>query len=148
MSHPWHSIVGELSRLKSGDERRVALRHEFAHYPVERLRGVIREVRLVSQQHDIAISESLRHWRFGQDLPEIDRVAASWRFQRIDCATAFLSHFFSVTSGEAASMIFSRPAISDEEVVRWLLTDWWSEHGVGFFALRYVATHDENPGPS
>ena len=134
----WMVIFAELDRLHSEREAAIGQIHNFqkplAQVP---LAQVVKEFRQVSAEYDREIDESVREWNWGHKLPPIGPVADNWRFQRVFAARAFVTHLTAYMSVETSSKVFSKPEITNEACIKWLLTHWWREHGIMFFGLLF-----------
>ncbi len=134
MNH-WNTILRELERLYELETkaRRILHRHVRA-VPVKEMspEEVVLETRLRCAEYDSEITESIASWRWGDDFATISDAAQMWRYVRVHTALLWLSQMEDVPGWHR---VFGEPEIGDEQVIRWLLTEWWTIRGVGFRAL-------------
>jgi len=134
----WRTIFDELTRLHTIHGPTLNLQHAFAK-PIHQmsLREVVREIRTISAEYDPVISENIAHWRIWADFMPLTGPAEVWRFQRVHAARTFVSHLTSSLHPEKSAQVFPGPECSEEEAIKWLLTGWWNEEGIPWFALFY-----------
>lgn len=72
---------------------------------------------------ELAVDHWLEHWT----LPVLGDAAAYFLCHRFDQASAFLQNLFL----DDQTSVFSSGDRSLDEILRWMLVDWWNEHGCG-----------------
>lgn len=134
MNH-WELILRELERLYGLESRarRIVHRHVRA-VPVREMsmEEVLRETRLRCAEYDSEIAASVREWEWGGGFSTLPDAAQMWRYVRIHTALLWLSQMEEVPGWQR---VFGPPVMTDAEVIRWLLTDWWNLRGVGLRAM-------------
>lgn len=132
-----NSIVAELKRLAFQGEIEVTNVHSM-HLPVSGLRALaIRDdLRAIEREYFVEIETSIDDWNIGDDLPVLRPHAREWRRARIFAALAFLDMMQIVPQIEPMDdLVFPEPLVSEEAAIKWLLTDWWREHGLLWHAM-------------
>jgi len=93
---------------------------------------VLKETRLRCSEYDPEITGSVRAWKWGQSLSKISEPAQMWRYVRLNTAVTWLALAIPVPGSER---VLGEPLMTDEEVIRWLLADWWNLGGVQLRAM-------------
>ena len=131
----WEKILEELERLHGLEDRwrQGALLHLRETGPREMgFAAVLEETLLRGQEDDAEVSASVRAWRWGEELPPISEPAQIWRFVRVSQALTWLT----LTLGSPGwERVMGEPLLTDEEVIQWLLTDWWQLGGAYLRAM-------------
>jgi len=128
-------ILRELERLYGIETRARSFAHRHVRaVPVREMREeeVVRETRLRCAEYDSEITSSVRAWEWGVCFSKISEEAQMWRYVRVHTALLWLSQMEDVPGWER---VFGPPVMTDAQVIRWLLTDWWNFRGVAFRAL-------------
>ena len=135
MENRWLRIndeVGRLYRLEA-QARRIVHRHVRSVPAREMgLEAVLAETRLRCEEYDPEISASVRAWEWGKPLATISAEAQMWRYVRLNSAALWLGMTVEVPG---LARVWGEPQATDEEVVRWLLTEWWQQGGILLRAL-------------
>lgn len=132
-----NAIVAELKRLAFQGEIEVRHAHNI-DLPVSGLRALaIRDdLRAIEAEYCDAIETSIDEWKIGGDLPELPPHSREWRRARIFAALYFLEMMQVLPQVTPMDdLVFPEPLISEEEAIKWLLTDWWREHGLLWHAM-------------
>jgi hypothetical protein len=136
----WTWVVSSLDGLIAQEVRRrtrVDIWDDLrSMLPVHEL---IQEVREASRACDHGIDQSVADWSLGHRLCACTRIVNTWRFERMRCAQSFLGDL------TAAYDIPERPfcwkeGVSTESAIKWLLTDWWYDRGVAYYATWHKGT--------
>ena len=133
--HRWEMILSELERLSAHHDRarQVVLRH-VRSVPVREmsLAALAQETRLRSEEYAPEISASLAAWRWGGNFSNLSELAAVWLHARLNVALLWLGMMVETAGWQ---QVFPEPEMTDEEVIRWLLREWWFLHGVNLRAV-------------
>jgi hypothetical protein len=90
------------------------------------------ETRLRSEEYAPEISASLAGWQWGGNFSNLSEVAAVWMHARLNVALLWLGMMVETAEWEK---VFPEPQMTDEEVIRWFLREWWHLHGVNLRAI-------------
>ena len=93
---------------------------------------VLQETRLRCAEYDSEITASVRAWKWGGNFSTIQDAAQMWRYVRVHTALLWLIQMEEVPGWQR---VFGPPDLPPEEVIQWLLTDWWILRGVGLRAI-------------
>ena len=134
MNH-WPGIFHELDRLYEleSQARKILHRHLRA-VPVREMsiEAVVAETRSRCLEYDAEITASIGSWRWGESFSTISDPAQMWRYVRLHTA---LTWIHMMTETVDCHLVFPPPMIPPDAVIRWLLTDWWTHHGIGLRSL-------------
>ena len=102
------------------------------------IQELVREIRTASKDYDQEIDRSVADWSLGDRLPKCPRMVNTWRFERIRCADLFITYL--APREFSRSPFCWKEGVSIESAIKWLLTAWWYERGVVFYATWQNAT--------
>ncbi|MDP3851335.1 MAG: hypothetical protein Q8Q59_12580 [Luteolibacter sp.] len=69
----------------------------------------------------------MKAWEWGKPLATISAEAQMWRYVRLNSAAMWLGMTVEVPG---LARVWGEPQATDEEVVRWLLAEWWQQGGI------------------
>lgn len=122
-------IARELQRLAAEHIGVPRLAHRSTHLGnVAKLRN---EYITLEEEYCRAVGDSIDAWHWGETMAPLPPVASAWRLARINAAVTLWEMLYSEhTTNGRSDLVFPPPLDSEEDVVRWLLSDWWLEHGI------------------
>jgi uncharacterized protein (DUF2235 family) len=138
-SADWSSVKSALGQVNVQESRRrtsIEIWDNVKSMPSTQ--ELVREIRTASKDYDQEIDRSVAGWSLGDRLPKCTRMVNTWRFERIRCADLLMIY---MAPRELSHSPYSwREGVSVESAIKWLLTDWWYERGVVFYATWQNAT--------
>jgi hypothetical protein len=96
------------------------------------MEAVVEETRLRCLEYDPEIAASIASWQWGEDFSMISEPAQMWRYVRLHVALMWVHGTLETAESH---LVFPPPRLPHDAVIRWLLTDWWTLHGIGLRAL-------------
>lgn len=100
---------------------------------LESLRHAAEDLRIVSKEHDAAIDAAIDTHTIQLAESGIEGVAKSWLAIRVSTAMTLVGNL-AMPCSDRAPLIFGAPQIADQEVIRFLLKEWWYDHGVELYS--------------
>jgi hypothetical protein len=131
-SRPWLRIAMLLGSLTTPHEETPKWLHSME--PSDDIRDVVAQMKQVEAGYKKEIDSAIYEWKGERRPLWLKGLAGSILQSRIQIAYTFVLSL-NMLDSNISMKVFPPPVLPDEDVVRFLLIEWWNEHGLRIFAL-------------
>jgi hypothetical protein len=93
--------------------------------------------RRLEEPHVAEIEAAVAGWTTGKPFQKLSPEAECWLRNRVETALQFVSAH-TMTNSNLSKSVLAEPVCSLEEALKFLLTDWWEQHGRTEFFVSYI----------